>query len=171
MKVFFFLALLLAASGVQGQRGLRLTNRFSGRQKFISNGSRVVYNCIDRSRPMVMSNYRFGSWPVYQTLGGAGTLKIVSDSAIQVDNEVMLLKDLTLIGSSKKGANVGANILCWGGMTMGLIGSADHDPYGKMSDAGVVMALTGLSCEIIGIVDLANRLPKVTSSWRVEVIY
>lgn len=164
MILFFF---LLLASVSHAQRGVRLTSRYTKRQKFISEGSRVIYSYIDRGQPLVVSYSRYGQ-PYYPGISGIGILQILNDSTIQVDKEIIKISTLTSFGLKKEGASVGSIILVTGGFSLIMIGAADHAPDGESNQKGTV--LTGLACMLIGFIDAGARSPKSTSTWKVEVV-
>jgi hypothetical protein len=109
--MILFLFLLVASTSV-AQRGVRLTSRFSKRQKFFTEGSRVFYEYANSNHPMSISYSRYGH-PLYNGIRGKGVLHVVNDSTIQVDQELIKIKDLMLFGPKNKGAWVGSFVLYW----------------------------------------------------------
>src|SRR5258708_30081103 len=107
--VILFLCLLVASES-QAQRGVGLTSRFSKRQKFFTEGSRVFYEYANRNHPMSISYSRYGN-PIYNGIRGKGILHVVNDSTIQIDQEIIMIKDLMLLGSKNKGAWVCSFVL------------------------------------------------------------
>jgi hypothetical protein len=168
MKFILLFALLFSAAIGYSQKGIRLTSRMSGRQKFIAEGSRVIYQYANHSHPLTITYGRYGQ-PYYHGIIGRGLLHVVNDSTIQVDQEVIRVKDLITLGQRNKGAWVGSFLLYWGGLGM-MIGSISHhnDPPGV--DLNVPLLAVGAGCMIAGVTDMINRLPKSMNIWRVQVV-
>ena len=96
-------------------------------------------------------------------------LKIVNDSTIQVDEEVIETKDLILLAPRNKGANIGAFILYFGGSGMAL-GSILTDKESGQASVNAPLMIAGLGCVVAGIVDVTSRRPRYMNVWKVEVI-
>ena len=166
MKLALLFFILLVALAAQAQQGVRLTSRFSKRQKFFAEGSRVVYRYANH--PMVVSHYRSG-YPVYGGIAGVGILHLVNDSTIQVDAEVIKIKDLLFFGRRTKGAWVGSAVLIVGGCTLALASrTTDENGLVTYSPAAVTI---GLAMEVTGIIEGISRQPKSMSAWRAEIVH
>lgn len=169
MKIILFFVLIASASLGYAQRGVRLTSRMSGRQKFIAEGSRVVYQYANSNHPLTITYGRYGQ-PYYHGIVGKGSLHVLNDSTLQVGQEIIRIKDLISIGERKKGAWVGSFLLYWGGLAM-MIGSVSHhtDPPGV--DINAPLMILGVGCMSAALVDVINRSPKSMNVWRLEVTH
>lgn len=169
MKTILFFVLLASASFCYSQSGIRLTSRMSGRHKFIAEGSRVVYQYANQNHPLTITYSRYGQ-PYYHGIVGKGLLHVLNDSTIQVDQEIIRIKDLMTIGERKKGAWVGSFLLYWGGFAM-MIGSVSHhtDPPGV--DINAPLMILGVACVSGSLIDVISRSPKSTNIWRLEVVH
>ncbi len=156
-----FILFFSLASAATAQRGIRLTSRFSKRQKFLTEGSRVVYSSINRNGGMSYLGY-------LRNISGVGILKIVNDSTIQVDQQVIRTTDLLLIGRRNKGAGVGAAILILGGFVIVATSHTTNDAGQVTPEPGGIVL--GFACETIGLVDAFSRAPKYMSRWQVDVV-
>jgi hypothetical protein len=165
MKSLVFFGLLFAIISAHAQRGIRLTNRHSKREKFIEEGSRVYYEYANPNHPMNVSYHKYG--PRFYGVRGIGIMRIINDSLISVDQEQIKLKEIMRIGARKKGAGIGSGILCVGGFVLTLA-SASRDS-GPQELVDPFLLSLGLVCEIAGIADIANRSPKSSSTWKIEV--
>jgi hypothetical protein len=163
--LIFFVLVLSAASPSIAQRGIRLNSRYSKREKFIADGSRVYYEYANVNHPINVVYSRYG--PRYFGIRGVGIMKIVNDSTIAVDQEQIKVKELMRIGARKKGAGIGSAILVVGGFAM-TMGSVSHDQDGQQH-VDPFLITVGLTCEVAGLIDAIHRYPKSSSTWRIEV--
>jgi len=127
----------------------------------------VIYQYTNANHPLYVSYTRYAQ-PVYHGISGIGTLKIVNDSTIRVDDEVIRTKDLMLFGPRKKGAWVGSTLLVFGGFATIISGKTTGENGLVSFDAAAVTL--GFAMEIAGLADVINRFPKSTAVWRVEVV-
>ena len=166
LMLFVFLAATIAA---HAQRGIKLSSRISKRQKFIEEGARVFYQYANNSHPAYVTYTRYGQ-PVYRGIVGVGMLKIVNDSTIQVDEEVIRTKDLMAFGQRKKGAWVGSFLLYFGGFSLVAASVTTHSEPEPHFEINAPLMTVGVGCVIAGFAGMINRYPKSMNVWRLEVV-
>ncbi|MBS1487161.1 MAG: hypothetical protein JST43_06185 [Bacteroidetes bacterium] len=166
MRTVLFSFIILSAVNTYAQRGLMLSSRISGRHKFIPEGTRVIYEYTNRTHPLIATYTRYGT--VNRGTMGKGTMLILNDSTIKVNDELINIKDLMLIRARKPAAWIGPTVLMIGGMTIVAAGShKDADTGQTTTDTGTT--ITGLALFSIGVIDVISQMPKTTNVWRVEV--
>ena len=148
--VIAFLFVVSIAADVNAQRGIRMSSRSSKRQTFITEGTRVFYECTNKD-------------------SGVGALHILNDSSIQVDTKVIRTDDLLRFSTRKRGAGIGAALFFAGGFLV-TEGATTHKENGEtVSDPALVTA--GLLMTTAGLINCINRVPKKSSTWRFEVVH
>lgn len=159
-----------------GQKGLMLTSRYSGKQKFLPEGTKILYGYTSISsltnQPVLTNSTQArtnatNGYLTYRPIVGRGAFHIVNDSTIQVDKEIIPLKNLYLI--SKRGRfNFRPVFLMLGGTAL-MIGSVNTHVDADQRINPVLMGL-GVGLFAVAIADAVSSVPKSTSVWRVEVV-
>lgn len=158
------------------QKGLLLTSRYSGKQKFLPEGTKILYGYSSVStlgnQPVPTNSIQTranvtNGYLTYRPIMGRGAFHIVNDSIIQVDKEIIPLKNLYLI--SKRGRfNLRPIFLMLGGSAL-MIGSVNTHVDADQRINPVLMGL-GVGLFAVAIADAVSSVPKSTSVWRVEVV-
>jgi hypothetical protein len=157
------------------QKGLLLTSRYSGKQKFLPEGTKILYGYTSISTisgasiPQVsrQNHTPLNAYLTYRPIMGRGAFHILNDSTIQIDKEVIPLKNLYMV-SKRKRFNLRPFLFTIGGTVL-MISSINTKIDADQRVNPVVLGL-GAGLLIAGVVDSFNSIPKTTSVWRIEVV-
>jgi hypothetical protein len=177
MKAIFIILLLnITILCTYAQKGLMLTSRYSGKQKFLPEGTKILYGYTSISslanQPVPANSIQAranitNGYLTYRPIMGRGAFHIMNDSTIQVDKEIIPLKNLYLI--SKRGRfNLRPILLMVGGTAL-MVGSINTHVDADQRINPVLMGL-GVGLFGVAIADAVGSVPKTTSVWRVEVV-
>ncbi len=151
-----------------------LTSRFTGKQKFLPEGTKILYgytsySTITNGSPGFIQDPTAATnrYLTYRHIMGRGAFYVLNDSTIQVDKENIPLKNLYLI--SKRGRhNLRPFLFLLGGTAL-MISSINTSPNTDQRINPVLMGL-GVGFFALALVDGVSNIPKTTSVWRVEVV-
>ena len=158
-------AITVSTATLQAQKKIKLTNNNTGKERFLTEGQRVVYLLQGK------------------TYGEFGILNKVEDSVLTIDNKAIAISQLNGIGRRKKGGALGGAVLLTLGTGMFINAiMPDEDPCPDCIDAGTEnegLAVVGKVLEITaatGVIYLGakaldrNSVRDIRNRWTLEVV-